>query len=120
MKFQNFVAITLLLIVLTAIFLYFNAYTVTQDVKYVEGYDEFELYYTSDFSQSIHENNCGPTEIANILEYYSNVKGLNLYEGRITQKMYDDICKDVKYDTKIGTVTRNEIKRTKSSSRKIW
>ncbi len=120
MKFQDFIAITLLIIVLTTIFLYFNAYTVTQDIKYVEGYDEFESYYTSDFSQSINENNCGPTEIANILEYYSTVKELNLYEGRITQKMYDDICKDVKYDSKIGTRTRNEIKRAKISSAKIW
>lgn len=82
-------------------------------VNYVTGYDDFDLYATSDFYQYRYGNNCGPTAVANIMEYYSKVRGLNMYSGRITQTMYDQICDDVGYSPNGQVNMLSEINRSK-------
>lgn len=73
----------------------------------IPGQYDFTRYFTNDFSQGETGKNCGPTLAANVLSYYKDVKGLNLYSGTINQSFYDKICEAVKFNSSEGTNLNN-------------
>ncbi len=114
MKSSKFIIIVFLLVTFILFFNFNLCFAITTDnIKYVTGYNDFHLYATSDFSQFQYGNNCAPTAIANIIEYYCKVRGVNMYSGYITQSMYDQICADCNYSIDTGTVMINAVNRIK-------
>lgn len=81
------------------------------DNKYTKnniyGCYEFKKYYTDDFDQIKYDNNCGPTLAINIISYYNDVKGINLFYDDKLQNCYDKICEDVKYTSNNSTNLNN-------------
>lgn len=73
----------------------------------INGYYEFKKYYTDDFDQIKYDNNCGPTLAINIISYYSDQKGINLFYDESLQDCYDKICEDVKYTSSNSTNLNN-------------
>lgn len=64
-------------------------------------YDDFKIYHTNDFYQFQYGNNCVPTFAANVLSYYKRF-GFDLYDGDITQNMYDEIASLTEYSPDKG------------------
>lgn len=63
----------------------------------IAGAHSFPPYVQSTFSKV---NSCGPIAMANILSYYKNYKGINLYSSdEITPELFDQICTDCKWTT---------------------
>lgn len=72
-----------------------NSLTMNSDTYVnIQGCHSFTPYVQSMFSQ---ENSCGPVAAANILSYYHDYKGINLYNGDITQSIFNQICTDCKW-----------------------
>lgn len=65
-------------------------------------YNDFRVYNPTEFSQFQYRNNCGITFVANVLSYFRRL-GFNLYNGDITQAMYDDIASLIDYSPSQGT-----------------
>lgn len=102
------------------------------DNRYIQnniyGCYEFKKYYTDDFDQIKYDNNCGPTLAINVISYYNDVRGINLFYDDKLQNCYDKICEDVNYTSKNSTNLNNVAnglkkiaisKRIQYSSKKI-
>ena len=77
-----------------------NATNIT-DQGYINNWNNFHKYYTDDFNEVVYENNCGPTQVANLLSYYKSVGYIYAFPGNtITQSYYTNtICNAVNYRT---------------------
>ena len=66
---------------------------------YINNWNNFQKYYTDDFDEFANENNCGPTQVANLLSYYKSIGYIYAFPGdRITQSYYTNtICTAVEY-----------------------
>lgn len=74
-----------------------NSQTANSDVYVnIAGCYSFTPYVQSMFTQV---NSCGPIAAANILSYYKEYRGVNLYNGDITQSLFNQICTDCKWST---------------------
>lgn len=68
-----------------------------EKVVFIPNYTSMKVYLTTDYLQSINGNTCGATAATNILSYYKNARGIDLYSGDMSQNIFNQICVDCKY-----------------------
>ena len=76
---------------------------------YINNWNNFTYYYTDDFNEYNNGNNCGPTQVANLLSYYKSVGYIYAYPGNsITQSYYtNSICPALGYSAS-GSISLND------------
>lgn len=77
----------------------------------IPNYTSTKVYLTTDYLQSINGNTCGVTAATNILSYYKNARGLNLYSEDISQNIFDNICEDCNYLQNSGGPGYNKVSK---------
>ena len=85
-----------------------NSSNVTE-AGYINNWDGFLYYYTSTFTEFRYNNNCGPTQVANLLSYYKSIGYIYAFsENTITQSYYTNtICPAVGYTTSGNGISLN-------------
>lgn len=84
-------------------------YSNVTEYGYINNWNNFTYYYTNDFNEYSNDNNCVPTQIANLLSYYKSVGYIYAYPGsRITQSYYTNtICPALGYSAS-GSINLND------------
>lgn len=74
-------------------------YSDVTEYGYINNWNNFTYYYTDDFNEYSNGNNCGPTQVANLLSYYKSIGYAYAYPGSsITQSYYTNtICPALGY-----------------------
>lgn len=79
-------------------------YNGVTEYGYINNWNNFRQYYTTDFNEYAYGNNCGPTQVANLLSYYKSVGYIHVFPNDIiTQSFYTNtICDATNYRTNIA------------------
>lgn len=82
-----------------------------EKVVFIPNYTSMKVYLTTDYLQSTNGNTCGATAATNILSYYKNARGLNLYADDMSQSIFNQICIDCKYSQNGGGPGYNKVSK---------
>lgn len=111
--------ITIILAILVKLFSFICDSFVNEDinVKYkqeiVEDFLEFDVMYTTDYTENKDSGNCGPTATCNIISYLETQNNEMYIEkelnGKVSQEAYEEVCEGVLYKEEKGTTALNII-----------